>query len=242
MMYTQLPAVMPIQPPAMGPAMPMHGRRYSDGALPQPAWIQVPAWMYQPAPPQPRSQLHPLLNAENGHKSPIIFDLSSHAYEPRKHAAGSFTAAHLSQDELAQTATYPAVTRMLITCDEVPDWRVVLEPHKEQPSNAGYLTVPATGAPAPPITVHDVLYAIHRMLHRQIAHADWRKLTDERTTKVARAYTRRTRAIPATRTFEESQGVKWVDYLEDKYMFRGLVRERGDQSFEYLRLLVRKKD
>ena len=49
-------------------------------------------------------------------------------------------------------------------------------------------------------------------------------------------------AIPATRTFEESQGVKWVDYLEDKYMFRGLVRERGEQSFEHLRLLVRKKD
>lgn len=198
--------------------------------------------MYQPAPPRPQPQLNPLLNAENGHKSPLLFDLSAATYEPRKHAPGSFTSSHLSQDELSQTATYPSITRMVITCDEIPDWRVVLEPHREQPSNSGYLAVPVTNAPAPPITVHDVLYAIHRMLHRQITHADWRKLSDERTTKVARAYTRRTRAVSTTRAFEESQGVKWVDYLEDKYMFKGLVRQRGEQGFEHLRLLVRKKD
>ncbi|EKM59871.1 uncharacterized protein PHACADRAFT_250646 [Phanerochaete carnosa HHB-10118-sp] len=239
MIYTQLPTVVPLQPQA-----PTHHRRYSDGALPQAAWVQVPTWMpmYPQTLPQSQPQLHPLLSAENGHRSPIVFDLSFHTYEPRKHAPGSFSSSHLTQDEFSQTATYPSVTRILITCDEIPDWRVVLEPYREQPSNSGYLTVPVTNAPAPPITVHDVLYAIHRMLHRQIRQADWRKLSDERTTKVSRAYTRRTRTLSTTRAFEESQGVKWVDYLEDKYMFRGLVRHRGEQSFEHLRLLVQRKD
>lgn len=235
LIYTQLPGVA---------HAPTHGRRYSDGALPQAAWIQVPAWMplYPQAAPQPQHQLNPLLNAENGHSPPIVFDLSFHTYEPRKHSAGSFSSPHLTQDELMQTATYPNVTRMVITCDEIPDLRVVLEPYREQPSNSGYLTVPSGSGPAPPITVHDVLFAIHRKLHGQITHVDWRRLSDEQKTRVGRAYTRRTHALSTTRAFEESQGVKWVDYLENRYMFKGLVRQRGEPGFEHLRLVVRKKD
>lgn len=241
MIYTQLPAVVPMQPP---PAPSRYQRRYSDGALPQPAWVQVPAWMplYPQAAPQHPPQFNPLLNAENGHQSPVVFDLSFHTYEPRKHSPGSFSSPHLTPDELSQTATYPPETRMFITCDEIPEWRVVLEPSREQPSNSGYLSIPASNAPAPPITVHDVLFAIHRMMHRQITHADWRKLSDQQMTRVSRAYTRRTRALSTTRAFEESQGVKWVDYLEDKYVFKGLVRHRGEQGFEHVRLVVRKKD
>lgn len=239
--YTPLPPVVPLVPP---PA-PTHHRRYSDGVLPQPTWIQVPTWLvpYPPAPPQPQPQLNPLLNAEGGRQPPLVFDLSFYAYEPRRAAAsaGGAGGSLLSADELSQTASYPGVTRMVITCDEVPDWRIVLEPYKERPSNSGYLAVPTPNAPVAPITVNDVLRAIHQYLQRQITHADWYKLPQDRATAVARAYTRRCRTFPTTQAFEESQGVKRVDYLENKYMFRGLVRERGEQGFEHLRMLVSKK-
>ena len=129
---------------------------------------------------------------------------------------------------------------MMITCDELPDWKVSLEPYMERPSNAGYLTVP-TDSVDTPITVNDVLFAIHRMLQRQIRHRDWVALSQQKSTAVARAYTRRCRTFPSTQAFEESQGVRRVDYLEDKYIFKGLVRERGEQGFENLRLLVGKK-
>lgn len=127
---------------------------------------------------------------------------------------------------------------MVITCDEIPQWRVVLEPYEERPSNAGYLGVPTDSRSAAPITVHDVLFAIHKMLQRQISHRDWVDLSSDRATSVARAYTRRCRTFPTTQAFEESQGVRRVDYLLDKYYFKGLMQPRGEQGFENMRLLV----
>jgi len=126
---------------------------------------------------------------------------------------------------------------MVITCDELPEWDIVLEPYRERPSNAGYLAIPADNVNTP-ITVNDVLFAIHRRLQRQIRHRDWVMLSTEKSTAVARAYTRRCRTFATTQAFEESQGVRCVDYLENKYMFKGLVRQRGEQGFENLRLLV----
>lgn len=234
-MYTNLP---------MQPHPPTHHRRYSDGVLPQPAWIQVPTWVpvsYPQAPPQPQAQLNPLLNAEAGNQPPILFDLAFHAYEPRRITYSNPSGVPLSEEELSQTATYPGVTRMVITCDELPEWDVVLEPYRERPYNSGYLAVPADSAPAAPITVNDVLRAIHLRLQRQIVHSDWVKLSNDKATAVARAYTRRCRTFPTTQAFEESQGVKRVDYLEDKYMFKGLARHRAEPGFEHLRMIVKRK-
>ncbi len=129
---------------------------------------------------------------------------------------------------------------MVITCDDVPDWKVTLEPFHERPSNNGYLTVPADDINKP-ITVNDVLFAIHKMFQRQIRHRDWVALSDSKATAIARAYTRRCRTFPSTQAFEESQGVRRIDYLEDRYMFKGLVRQRGERGFENLRLLVGKR-
>lgn len=195
---------------------------------------------YPRAPPQAQPQLNPLLDAESGRQPPILFDLSFYTFEPRRASPSNPSGVSLSADELSQTATYPGVTRMVITCDEIPEWQVVLEPYRERPSHSGYLGVPADNSAAAnaPITVNDVLYAIHRMLQRQIVHADWVKLSNDKATAVARAYTRRCRTFPTTQAFEESQGVKRVDYLESKYMFKGLARHRGEQGFEHVRLIV----
>jgi hypothetical protein len=171
----------------------------------------------------------------------LLFDLSLNRYDPRRLAQpGDTTGTALSREEFSQLASWPGVTRMVITCDEIPEWKVVLEPHNERPPNVGYLSVPSDPMDRP-ITVNDVLFACHKMLQRQIRHRDWVALSNDKATAVARAYTRRCRTFASTQAFEESQGVRRVDYLEDRYMFKGLVRARGEQGFENLRLLVGKR-
>lgn len=198
MYYTPLPPMVPLQPPPVH----THHRRYSDGVLPQPTWVQVPTWMtvytQVPPQPQPQPQLHPLLSAEGGREPPLFFDMSFYAYEPRHITSTNSTGTILTSEERNQTATYPGVTRMVITCDELPEWTVTLEPHRERPSNSGYLAVPTYDAPATvaPITVNDVLVAIHRMMQRQITHSEYYQLSKDRATAVARAYTRRCRTFP----------------------------------------------
>ena len=234
--YAALPTVMP-------PQYPLHRRRQSDTALQQPAWI-YPTWMVYPQVPavqqQPRHTIHPLLNGEHSDGPLLLFDLSSSLFQPVRTTSHSATSGlPLSQDELSQTATYPSATRMIITCDELPDWRVTLEPQNSSHDNR-FLAVPHGGnnGSTAPITVYDVLFSVHRMLQRQVTHREWYDLSQTESTAVARAYTRRCRAVPNTRAFEESQGIRRVDYLKDKFMFKGLVRRAGEPGFEHVKLLV----
>lgn len=245
-LYTPLPAMVPLAPagPPVGPPQGYtHQRRRSDSMLPAPAFA-MPTWVIYPTQtqaPSPPPQLNPLLSAEYPNQSQVLFDLSLNHYDPQRLAQpGRSAPTSLSREEMSQPACWPGVTRMEITCDELPGWKVILEPYQERPSNSGYLTVPADEVNTP-ISVNDVLFAIHRFLQRQITHRDWVELSSDRATAVARAYTRRCRTFPTTQQFEESQGVRRVDYLENKYMFKGLVRHRGEQSFEKLRLLVGKR-
>ncbi|KAI0092150.1 hypothetical protein BDY19DRAFT_928545 [Irpex rosettiformis] len=240
--YTPLPSVMPLGPGlAQPPQGYPHRRTRSDGMLPA---FAVPTWVIYPtqAPaPNPPAQLNPLLSAEYPHNCPLLFDLSLNHYDPQRlHQHGAKQGTPLSQEELSQIACWPGATRMVITCDDVPDWKVVLEPYHERPSNNGYLTVPADDINKP-INVNDVLFAIHKLFQRQVRHREWVGLSDSKATAVARAYTRRCRTFPSTQAFEESQGVRRVDFLEDRYMLKGLVRQRGEQGFENLRLLVGKR-
>ncbi|KAJ3547808.1 hypothetical protein NM688_g5368 [Phlebia brevispora] len=241
-LYTALPPTMPY-----GVATPgTHRRRLSESALPQAAWGMHPGWMlYSPTAPTPRPTFNPLINGEALGGALLLFDLSSNIFEPlRISNHSSIRGSQLTREELMQTATYPSVTRMVITCDELPpEWKVTLEPCDDRPSNNGYLNVPSVNASSPdaPITVYDVLYAVHSMLQRQITQREWYDTPQHRATAIARAYTRRCRAGPNIQAFEESQGVRRVDFLLDQYMFKGIVRERGEQGFEYVRLRVGKK-
>lgn len=221
-----------------------HQRRLSDSAIPPAAWM-YPTWMpvYTPpvAPAPPPARFHPLLDGETPGGPRIVFDLSSNVFEPLQVSNNYATA--LSRDDLMQTATYPSVKRMVISCDELlPQWTVTLENCEDGHSNNGYLAAPSGNAHADtPVTVYDVLFAIHRMLQRQVSHREWYDTPQDRTTSIARAYTRRCKAVPTVQAFEESQGVRRVDFLTDRYMFRGLVRSRGEQDFEHVRLRVGKK-
>jgi hypothetical protein len=151
--------------------------------------------------------LHPLLNAHNR---------EVHFY------ANGATAA-ISPDELAEPATAPGVTELTIVCRALPTWPIELRP-------APYSTF--SGAPPPAITLRDVLEALHRVLHAQISHVEWARLRNSEEAAVGRAYHRRVRtahttAGPVAGAEVAAQGVKRVDFLLDRFMFRGLAPVRG---------------
>jgi len=90
----------------------------------------------------------------------------------------------------------------------------------------------------PPISLGDVLFAIHRALHTQITHLDWGRLTLSEEIAIARAYTRRCRSSPSTSQLEASEGVKRIDFLLDRFMFRGLIRAPGEDGYDEWKLIV----
>ncbi|OCH95921.1 hypothetical protein OBBRIDRAFT_719426 [Obba rivulosa] len=241
LIYTPLPAMAPLPGPPAGFA----NRRRSDGALPPPQWgfgPAVPAWILPPVyqSPYPASQIHPLLDGETPDGPLLLFDISQSTFSPRRiseprEAQGTA----VTLDELGQQAAHPAVTRMTITCDVIRQWPITLEAYDRERPRSPYLDVPIPSRDANvPITVGDVLVAIHRSLQQRISHVDWARLSHSQAADVARAYTRRCRLYPSAEAFEASQGVRRVDYLLDQYMFKGLRRVRRNGSFEELQLLV----
>jgi hypothetical protein len=224
----------------LGPPQDYHNRRRSfDGRLYQepstPAYYNP--WSSSAGYPYPaRSQIHPLLKGASRYP-PIVFDLSSPSFNPLE-IVGSRQFQPISPQVLAQTATDPPTTRLVITCDIVPQWPIYLDYNAATAAaSGGYLNL-ATSPDLMPITLGDVLYAIHTSFQTQISHRDWARLTDNEETAVARAYTRRCRAFPSREQQLASQGVRRVDYLLKTFMFVGLVRAAGDDGFDNLKLLV----
>ncbi|KDQ54281.1 hypothetical protein JAAARDRAFT_38441 [Jaapia argillacea MUCL 33604] len=217
-----------------------HGRRHSFGNAnfthPWAYNANVSPWVW-PSQPLPQALIHPLLNGES--PPPILFDLSVSTFSPHKFISVGQTIA-LSRDDLAQPATHPPTTHMRITCDAIPQWPIDLQfPSTPSiPTNSLLLQVPVHPQAITPITLGDVLTAIHRSLQTQITHLDWAKLNMSQEMEISRAYRRRCKTFPSVEQFEASQGVRRVDYLGKKVCFRGLVRERGTDGFENLKLIV----
>lgn len=241
---TPLPQMVPLSPQAQ--PYYMHQRRASDSCLPQPAWVTFPT-MVQPVafqhPSPPAPAIHPLLNGENAGGPMLLFDLSLNTFSPQRVTSLSQTSGTpLTLDELREPATYPTVQRMTIGCDRIPEWPIVLEPHstsrERSRERSPFLGVPAGPGMDEPITVYDVLMAIHRTVQRQISHVDWARLSSTQTRAVSAAYTRRCRTFPSAAAFEEAQGVRRVDYLLDQYMFRGLVRDNMRDGFSKMKLIL----
>jgi hypothetical protein len=89
-----------------------------------------------------------------------------------------------------------------------------------------------------PITLGDVLHAIHTSFQTPITHAAWDRLSDTDQGAVARAYRRRCRAFPSMKQLLADQGVRLVDYLLKTSMFAGLVLAAGDEGNINLKLIV----
>ncbi|CAK5282364.1 unnamed protein product [Mycena citricolor] len=164
-------------------------------------------------------QIHPSLSSDTCSRI-ILFDLSYSAFLPQKLVSpGSEDTVHFSMSDIQAQAFYPGVNRLRIVCDMTPDLPIEL----------AY----PLGGQGPPISVGDVLIAIHQQLHKPISSEDWEALSSKKEARVSRAFTRRCRqeSIRCQTGYksdcgihERQKGVKFVDFLQGKTMFRGLVK------------------
>ncbi|KAJ7686551.1 hypothetical protein B0H17DRAFT_1071944 [Mycena rosella] len=247
------PRISPFIPPPLLPA-------FLDQPTRQNSWGDHHAGWYPPArqhpvvPPPPFSappfsaspyvpgypqfpgplQIHPWLNGDAPAQE-FVFDLSMSAFDPRR-IVGHQQVVPLSVGEYQAPAFCPPVTKLRIVCDMIPNWPVDLA---FGAGMGGY----GTGMQAPPITLGDVLVAIHQRMHQRITHLDWERLSMSEEAAISRAFTRRCRTESARHegTYhsdselpERQQGVKIVDYLLGRHMFRGLVRSEDG----YVKMIV----
>ena len=168
-------------------------------------------------------QIHPLLNGE-AFRTDFYFDLALPSFSPLRWV-GPGQSTVLSADELHELATYPSIMRMRISHEAIRQWPIDLEFHYDQH------TVPTT---PPPIMLGDVLYTIHTSLHKRITHQDWARLGLSEEIAIARAYTRRCRSSPE----EARKGVKRIDYLLDKHLFKGLIGTHDEDGLYHWRLIT----
>lgn len=237
------------------PATPSQQRRRSFGAhgTPTSPWAnfaptQPPAaspWAYT-APALPTyAVLNPFLDG-GAPRPDFVFDLSAPSFSPLLLYHQYSPPAPLQPADLDQPATHPAVTSMRIVCDAIPEWPIELKFSASSPLGLG-LNVALPGwqgahaaahgnTPPVPITLRDVLEAVYRALHTQITHIDWARLSKSEEMAISRAYTRRCKDDPDGR--EAGEGVKRVDFLLDKFMFRGLVPTSNSAGFSEMKLIT----
>jgi hypothetical protein len=222
--------------PSPSPSFYSHLRRHSFGNAPEPSWFNTPImsspWMYSSQPTQFR--IHPLLNGE-APRPDFFFDLSSPKFSPLRVLAPGHTS-FVDIGDLREPATHPPITRLRIVCDAIPHWPIEIQQDTYQTMTT--LSPIAFPSSLPPITLGDILVALHRGLHQQITHLDWAKLSVSEEIAVSRAYTRRCKSVSNYAQLEANQGVKRVDFLLDVFMFRGLMRVPSEDNWETWKLLI----
>lgn len=209
------------------PEIPYRTRTRSFGSMWPGSTAQFSPWTYPFQGSTATFEIHSLLNGEIPATN-LFFDLSSPTFTPMR-SIGPGQTVMISPEELNQPATNPPITKMRITHDAIPQWPIDIK--------LQYDELQVTVMP-PPITLGDVLYMTHSSMRRQISHQDWAKLSDSRHDAVARAYTRRYRRVPSFAEVEASQGVKRVDYLEERFLFKGLIRMNDEDGFFHWKMIT----
>ncbi|KAF7320684.1 hypothetical protein HMN09_00153600 [Mycena chlorophos] len=191
------------------------------------------ASLFAPAPAPAIPPVHPCL--DGAIETPLFhFDLALKSFSPlRIISAAQNVKAELTSEELREPAFYPTRTAVRIMHPRLAFYPIDL--------NQPELAEGVAAAAFPPIALGDVLVAIHRSLHTRITPDDWEVLSQEEQAAVGQAFTRRCRneaaastgGVPAAHwkeieTAERNEGVKRVDFLVGKTMFKGLVRSEED--------------
>ncbi|KAJ7161904.1 hypothetical protein C8R43DRAFT_991722 [Mycena crocata] len=185
----------------------------------------APGWVISPSLPP---QIHPWLNG-NAPSNIFYFDLAPTAFLPLRLATANPPQSTLvSTLEMREPAFHPARTALRIIHPKLPFWPVDIalpSSHRQKHS--------------PPIALGDILVALHRALHTRITAADWAMLSAEDAARVNKAFSRRCRAeavrsrVPMAQLRDRevavrNDGVKRVDFLMGKTVFKGLMRAPGD--------------
>lgn len=172
----------------------------------------------------PSPILHPYLDGSQ-QRHDIVFDLSEPVFRPMRKIGHNTV--HLTVDELEQNATHPPMYKIKITSDYlIPDFPINLDFRSNNPYDMN----------VPPIKLGDILCATYGALQKRISQYEWAKLGPEHEYHVAKAYTKRCKALGPAALAYQNQGVKNVDYLLGKTRFRGLVNV--GESIEEMKLLV----
>ncbi|KAJ7093507.1 hypothetical protein C8R44DRAFT_860645 [Mycena epipterygia] len=209
---------------------PGHRRSQSWGAAnapPPPSWLNNANPYLNSVPQAP--QVHPWLNGDA--PSPIFhFDLAPGQFAPLRLISTNPPQSAVLGAEIREPAFHPPLTALRILHPRIPFWPIDLELPAEL----------AAQAPTPtPISLGDVLVALHRTMHQRITHADWATLSPDDEQAVTKAFTHRCRGeavrsgvqpahLRDREVAERNQGVKRVDFLLGKTVFKGLVRAPGD--------------
>ncbi|KAK7008526.1 hypothetical protein R3P38DRAFT_3280571 [Favolaschia claudopus] len=228
-------------------AAPAHKRSKSWGianAPPAPIWA-ANANAHTTPDTLPPMQVHPWLNGDS--PSPIFFfDLAPTAFAPQRAVTSALSTSQsqnkmhgvgLSGVEMRETAFHPPLTKCRILHPQLPFWPIDLALPEDLTAAQGQ---GPQQQPLPPISLGDVLAALHHALHVRIAPADWAALSPSEQANVGGAFTRRCReeavralggeaaGLREREVEERNKGVKRVDFLLGKTVFKGLVRARGD--------------
>lgn len=197
---------------------------YDQNQLRTPEPWMVPGAPKYVGPSSATYELHLLLRHDS---QAISLDLSSFEFRP-VNAKGE----PISSRILAEPATRPPITRLVVSSDQIPKWPVHLDYHAA-------ISNTRSSSVLQPITLADILYAIHRTIQTQVTHREWAELDEDDQIAVEEAYKRRCKLALGHEARLVSEGVKRVDYLHKKVMFAGLVRECDGQGYANLKLLVK---
>ncbi|KAJ7430765.1 hypothetical protein B0H11DRAFT_2134345 [Mycena galericulata] len=177
--------------------------------------------------PQKPLLIHPFLNGDA--PSPHFhFDLAPSAFMPLRLVSTNPPQSAVLGAEIREAAFHPPLMTLRILHPRLPFWPIDFQ----LPAGAG-------AAPGHPISLGDVLVVVHQALHQRITQADWATLGEADAQGVARAFTQRCRGeavrsrVPPVQlrdreVAERNQGVKRVDFLLGKTIFKGLIRAPGD--------------
>lgn len=124
---------------------------------------------------------------------------------------------HISPYTLAtQPAMNPPLPALVIICEHLPQWMIEVRP------------TPNTNRTAAFVTVGNVLRALYRTLRQGVTDAELSALEPAQRDRAHDAYVRRYRRLHgATRAREKAKGVKRVDLLGKRRVFRGLLMVYG---------------
>ncbi|KAJ7029000.1 hypothetical protein C8F04DRAFT_935580, partial [Mycena alexandri] len=160
--------------------------------------------------------IHPWLT----HGAPFHIDLASSTFAPLPLAGGPYW--REGTEDFTESAFHPPLMSLQIVHPRLPFWPVELAP-----SIAGSNSTPM-------MNISNVLRGLHQGLHKHMGQVDWNSLTEGDQQAVTGAFKARCRAEAVRiggspeqlRNWEIktiSEGVRRVDFLQGRTMFKGLV-------------------